>query len=157
MVDVDVLVENQTKQPSKSKVMKVWKDSDFESLISHHESWRSLWDTPIQIILHFRLFCDKNSVFCRCLVQSYVFSLLKRFSSGTTSKSQEITIVIAGLRFRLMAHPKLLDSLSNNVRQCFATCPAMLDYQCSITRLTMFDSLAKALTLYGYSWGTATT
>ena len=38
MVEVDVLVEYQTKQPTKSKVMKVWKDSDFESLISHHES-----------------------------------------------------------------------------------------------------------------------
>ena len=123
--------------------MKVWEDSDLLSLISHYEVSEI---RSIQMILHFRLFyCDKNSLSCRCFVQSYVFPLLKRFSWGTFSKSQEITVVIAGLRFRLMAHSELLDSPSNNVRSCFATCSTMLDYQCSITRLRMFDSLAKAL------------
>ena len=45
MGEVDVLVENQTRQPSTAKVMKVWKDSDTENLISHWESRRGLWDT----------------------------------------------------------------------------------------------------------------
>ena len=37
-VEVEVLVEHQTIQPSKLKAMKVWKDSDFERFISHYES-----------------------------------------------------------------------------------------------------------------------
>ena len=87
---------------------------------------------------------------CRCFVQSCVFPLLKHFSSGTSSRSQEITVVITCLRFPLMAHSELLDSLSNNIRSCFATCPAMLDSQCPITRLTMFDSLTKGYSYFKY-------
>ena len=145
MVEVDVLVENQNKQHIKVKVMKVWKYSDIENSIIVNTNLDEVSGIHfIKIIVHFQLFySEKIHRFCRCFIQSRVYPLLQHFSSGTSSKSQEITIAIAGLRFRDMAHSELLHNPSNNVGWCFATYSAMLDYQCSVTRRTMFDSLTK--------------
>ena len=44
MTEVNILFENQTKQPRAEKVTKVGKDSDIESSICHHDSRPSLGD-----------------------------------------------------------------------------------------------------------------
>ena len=51
MVEVEeILIEDQTKQRSKnvngkSKVKRIWKDSDIENLINHYKCRPNLWDT----------------------------------------------------------------------------------------------------------------
>ena len=57
----------------------------------------------------------------RYFIQSCVFSLMDRFPARTSSKSPEITISIAALRFRDMASSRLLDSVLPPVQQCWIT------------------------------------